>query len=261
MNIFDCFTYNNEDLILDLRLNYLNKYVKKFIIVESKFTHQGNEKKKFLNLNNFKKYVDKIEYHLIEKFPKNLSNWGRENFQRNFIMNSINNLNDDDYVMISDLDEIPNLKNLKNVEKFKYTAFKQLNFSYKINLKNITLPNWYGTKLCKKKYLKSPQWLRNQKVKKYSFLKFFKIRWNIIENGGWHFSYIMTPEEISKKIKSFGHAEYNLNKFTNTKIIEQKIKNRIDLFERNQEYKKIELDTKFPKVIFEEKSKFLDWIL
>ena len=115
MNIFDCFTYNNEDLILDLRLNYLNKYVKKFIIVESKFTHQGNEKKNFLNLNNFKKYIDKIEYHLIEKFPKNLSNWGRENFQRNFIMNSTNNLNDNDYVMISDLDEIPNLKNIKNI--------------------------------------------------------------------------------------------------------------------------------------------------
>ena len=50
MNIFDCFTYNNEDLILDLRLNYLNKYVKKFIIVESKFTHQGTEKKKLFKL-------------------------------------------------------------------------------------------------------------------------------------------------------------------------------------------------------------------
>ena len=63
--------------------------------------------------------------------------------------------------------------------------------------------------------------MRNQKVKKYSFLKFFKIRWNIIENGGWHFSYIMTPEEISKKIKSFGHAEYNLDKFKYQKYREK----------------------------------------
>ena len=261
MNIFDCFTYNNEDLILDLRLNYLSKYVNKFIIIESKYTHQGTEKKNFLNLNNFKKYQNKISYHLIEEFPKNLSNWGRENFQRNFIMNLINHLKDDDYIMISDLDEIPNLRNLKNIEKYKYTAFKQLNYSYKINLKNTSFPNWYGTKLCKKKYLKSPQWLRSQKVKKYSFFKFYKIKWNIIENGGWHFSYIMTPEEISKKIKSFGHAEYNLDKFTNTKNIEEKIKNKIDLFERDQEYKKVELDSKFPKIIFEEKNKFIDWIL
>ena len=67
MNIFDCFTYNNEDLILDLRLNYLNKYVKKFIIVESKFTHQGNEKKKFLNLKNM---LIKLNIILLKNFRK-----------------------------------------------------------------------------------------------------------------------------------------------------------------------------------------------
>ena len=78
-------------MILDLRLSYLNKYVKKFIIVESKYTHQGNLKK-FLNLNDFKKYKDKIDYNLIDKFPENLSNWGRENYQRNFLMNSIKDL-------------------------------------------------------------------------------------------------------------------------------------------------------------------------
>ena len=126
MNIFDCFTYNNEDLILDLRLNYLNQYINKFIIVESKYTHQGTVKTNFLNLNNFKKYQNKIEYHLIDEFPKNLSNWGRENFQRNFIMNLINNLNDDDYIMISDLDEIPNLNNLNNIEKYNHHLLNYL---------------------------------------------------------------------------------------------------------------------------------------
>ena len=166
MNIFDCFIYNNEEMILDLRLSYLNKYVKKFIIVESKYTHQGNLKKNFLNLNEFKKYKDKIDYNLIDKFPENLSNWGRENYQRNFLMNSIKDLNEDDYIMISDLDEIPNLRNLNSIIKSKFTAFQQTNYSFKFNLKNITFPIWYGTKLCKKKYLKSPQWLRDQKVKK-----------------------------------------------------------------------------------------------
>ena len=248
-------------MILDLRLSYLNKYVKKFIIVESKYTHQGNLKKNFLDLNDFKKYKDKIDYNLIDKFPENLSNWGRENYQRNFLMNSIKDLNEDDYIMISDLDEIPNLRNLNSIVKSKFTAFQQTNYSFKFNLKNITFPIWYGTKLCKKKYLKSPQWLRDQKVKKYSILKFYKIKWNIIQNGGWHFSYIMNPNEISEKIKSFSHAEYNLDKYTNIKIIEDKLSKGLDLFNRNQSYQKVELDSSFPKSFFENKNKFVKWFL
>ena len=248
-------------MILDLRLSYLNKYVKKFIIVESKYTHQGNLKKNFLNLNEFKKYKDKIDYNLIDKFPENLSNWGRENYQRNFLMHSIKDLNEDDYIMISDLDEIPNLRNLNSIIKSKFTAFQQTNYSFKFNLKNITFPIWYGTKLCKKKYLKSPQWLRDQKVKKYSILKFYKIKWNIIQNGGWHFSYIMNPNEISEKIKSFSHAEYNLDKYTNIKIIEDKLSKGLDLFNRNQSYQKVELDSSFPKSFFENKNKFVKWFL
>ena len=133
MNIYDCFTYNNEELVLRLRLKHLNKYVKKFIIVEAKQTHQGQIKKYTLNLNKFKEFSNKIDYHLIEKFPENLSNWGRENFQRNFHSNLIKHLDEDDYIMISDLDEIPNLNNLKNLDNFKYTVFKQRNYAYKIN--------------------------------------------------------------------------------------------------------------------------------
>jgi len=261
MNFYDCFTYNNEELVLDIRLNYLSKFVKKFIIVESRFTHQGKEKNKFFDIKNFKKFENKIQYYLIDKFPDNLSNWGRENFQRNFHANAIQNLNDDDYIMISDLDEIPNMRNIENIDKFNYTVFEQLNFSYKFNLINTTHLNWYGTRLCKKKNLKSPQWLRNQKVKKYSFLKFYKIKWNIIKKGGWHFSYLMRPEKISEKIKSFSHAEFNLDKYTNINIIDEKIKKGVDLFDRDQKYQKVELDKSFPKMIFDNKKHLSDWII
>ena len=261
MNFYDCFTYNNEELVLDIRLNYLSKFVKKFIIVESRFTHQGKEKNKFFDIKNFKKFENKIQYYLIDKFPDNLSNWGRENFQRNFHANAIQNLHDDDYIMISDLDEIPNMRNIENIDKFKYTVFEQLNFSYKFNLINTTHLNWYGTRLCKKKNLKSPQWLRDQKVKKYSFLKFYKIRWNIIKKGGWHFSYLMSPEKIKEKIKSFSHAEFNLDKYTNINIIDEKIKKGVDLFGRDQKYQKVELDKSFPKMIFDNKKHLSDWII
>ena len=71
MKFFDCFMYHDEDLILDIRLNTLNKFIDKFVIVESKFDHQGNEKKLNFNFDNFKKFKNKIIYLIIEKFPNN----------------------------------------------------------------------------------------------------------------------------------------------------------------------------------------------
>ena len=254
--------YNNEELLLDLRLNILSKYVKKFILVESTIDHQGNKKKNFFKIENFNKFKDKIIHLRIEDFPKELSGtWERENFQRNYISKSINNLLDNDYIIISDIDEIPNFHYLKSFENYKFTAFQQSNFCYKFNMKNITYPNWYGSKLCKKKYLKSPQWLRNQKVKEYSFFHFYKIKWNIIKNGGWHFSFLMQPTEIIKKIKSFAHDEFNKKEFLEINEIEKKIKLGEDLFNRNQKYIKVELDNNFPKQIFDNIDKYKEWIV
>lgn len=261
MNIYDCLIYNNEELVLDFRLSHLNKYVKKFIIVEAKFTHQGTLKKNFLNLDNFQKYKDKIVHLFIEKFPENFTNWQRENYQRNFIINGLNFLSDEDLIMISDIDEIPNLNKLNRLINNKYTVFRQRNFSYKMNLINSTYPTWYGTRMCKKKMLKSPQWLRNQKIKKNLIYKLFKIDWNIIENGGWHFSYLMEPEKIKEKIMSFGHSEFNRREFIDLEIIENNIKNNKDLFGRDQFYKKVELDKTFPKIIFDKKLNYKDWII
>ena len=115
--------------------------------------------------------------------------------------------------------------------------------------------------MCKKKLLKSPQWLRNQKVKKNLIYKFFKIDWNIIKDGGWHFSYLMNPEKIKEKIMSFGHSEYNKKEFIDLDIIEKNVKNSKDLFGRNQFYKKVKLDKTFPKIIFDKKFNSKDWMI
>ena len=113
----------------------------------------------------------------------------------------------------------------------------------------------------KKKYLKSPQWLRNQKIKKYPFWKFYKTKWNIVKNGGWHFSFLMKPEEIKKTITSFAHSEYNNNKYTDLKKIKNSIENKIDLFDRPLVYEKNNFDKTFPDYVFNNKEKFKDWIL
>ena len=146
-------------------------------------------------------------------------------------------------------------------EKLKYTVFCQKNFSYKFNLINKTFPIWHGTKGCKKKHLKTPQWLRNQKIKKKTFLNFFNIKWNIINNGGWHFSYLMSPSQIRDKIMSFGHAEFNHEKFIDITNIEEKVNKNLDLFEREQIYEKVDFDSSFPLVIHQDKKNLSKWII
>jgi len=164
---------------------------------------------------------------------------------------------------LSDVDEIPDLTKL-NIFKTsnKYAVFSQKMFGFKLNLLNETENNWHGSKMCKKKYLKSPQWLRNLKFKKYPFWRVDKPRkLQIIENGGWHFAFLQTPENISKKIKSFSHGEYNKSNFTDENTIEEKIKMQKDIFDRGFSYKKVEIDHSFPKYIIANKEKFKKWII
>ena len=261
MKIFDCFMYFDEDLILDIRLNALSKYIDKFVIVESKYDHQGNKKKLNFKIENFEIFKNKIIYLVIDKFPKNMSNWERENYQRNYIINGLTEAKDDDYVIISDVDEIPDISKINNIENYKYSVFEQKMFYYKINLQNVTNPFWYGSRICKKKYLKTPQWIRDQKIKKFPLWKFYKIKWNIVKNGGWHFSFLMNPDKIKLKLSAFAHAEYNNDDFNNLERISDSIKNKIDLFGRPINFKQIDFDESFPDYIFNNKEKFKNWIL
>ena len=263
MNIIDCFLYNNEDLILELRLNLLNKHVDKFVIIEAKYNHSGAIKKNYsFNLENFKKFKDKITYLRVEDFPNSFNPWERENYHRNYILKALENIHQEDYIIISDIDEIPNLDAINQVlaDKRKYTAFKQKMIYYKFNLLNASEPNWYGSKMCKFKNLKNPQWLRQQKVKNYPFYRLDKIKWNIVDKGGWHFSFVMHPEDISKKIKSFAHSEFNKTKFTNINQISEKINSHKDLFGRDFRFEVIK-DEELPNYVIENREKFSDFLV
>ena len=123
----------------------------------------------------------------------------------------------------------------------------------------MTENDWAGTKICKKKFLKSPQWLRNLKIKKKSFWNFFNNKLQLINNGGWHFSFLKDPDSIRKKIFSYSHQEYNTEEFTNISLIKNKISKGEDLFSRNIKYKKMKIDETFPKYITENKEKFKKW--
>jgi len=263
MNIIDCFLYNNENLILELRLNLLNKYIDKFVIIEARYNHSGIKKENYnFNIESLKKFKDKIVYLQVENFPIGFTHWERENYHRNYILNALENVNQEDYVIISDIDEIPNLDEINQIlaDKKKYTAFKQKMIYYKFNLLNASEPNWFGSKMCKFKDLKNPQWLRKQKVKNYPFYRLDKIKWNIVDKGGWHFSFVMPPEEVSKKIKSFAHSEFNKSQFTNINHISEKIDSHKDLFGRDFKFEVIK-DEELPNYIIENREKFSDYLV
>ena len=106
--IFDCFMFNNEEKLLEIRFNVLNKFVDHFVIIESEETHSGNKKKTTFEIKKYPEFKEKIIYRKINSFPTNLNSWQKENYQRNYISNCLKQAKEDDIVLISDLDEIPN---------------------------------------------------------------------------------------------------------------------------------------------------------
>ena len=256
MKIFDCFMYFDEEIILDLRLNVLNDFVDYFVIVESTFNHKGEKRALKFDKQKFKKFEHKIIYIIFDIEPeqiqevKNNDNETiksikyinnaqfRENGQRNFIYKGLSNADQDDIIMISDVDEIPKLNQIdfKSIKE-KIILFKQDMFYYKFNL---TIPNfkWTGTKVCKFKNLKSPQWLRNIKDRRYPFFRidifFSNTKYSsvkLIQDGGWHFSNIKSAKEIEHKLRSYlHHREFDLASLS-VKEIEDIIKNKQAIYD------------------------------
>ncbi len=263
--------YFDEDLVLDIRLNTLDKIVDKFVIAEATKDHAGQEKKLNFDIRNFAKFKNKIEYLVIDNLPSsvksNKKDWHenhiRDQFQRNSLEKGYKDCNPEDWIMISDIDEIPNPNKINEFNiKNKYACFLQRNFQSKLNLQNISDSYWPGTKICEKKNLKSPQWLRNIKTKKKPFWKIFKDKEpQLIEDAGWHFSFLKTPTYIRQKIISYSHQEFNKEEFTDEKNIEKKINEGKDLFNRDIKYQAIKVDETFPEYIYKNKNHFKNWII
>ena len=287
--------YFDEEVVLDVRLNTLDKYVDYFVIVESSFTHKGDNKNLMFNHNKFEKFKNKIIYLVYDKQPKGIEAVNendseneksrkyilnaalRENGQRNFIQNGLIKAEDNDIILISDVDEIPNLSevNFNNISE-KIIMFHQDMFYYKFDLK---IPNllWTGTRGCRKKYLLSPQWLRNVKDRKYfpfridilfSEKKYSSIKF--ISNGGWHFSYIKTAKEIEHKLKSYLHhrefdeqslsVEEIQNIIENKKAIyDLKVDKRVNKIGDGSKLVKIKFE-KLPIYIQQNKHNYMKWL-
>ena len=292
MKIIDCFMYYDEDVVLDIRLNTLKNYVSYFVICEANFNHNGTKRDLKFDINNFSKFKEKIVYIPLTQQPSNLriinkednlltknskildNALVRENYQRNFLNTQIKKYDGNDLIIISDLDEIPNLKKFQYRKKI--TFFEQKMFYYKLNLIHGDFI-WYGSKICKKKHLVNPQWLRNVKSKKYPpwrlDILFSKTKYNDIEfikHGGWHFTNIKTAEKIDYKMRNFlHHLEYEesgLGVNDVKKIISEKkvfYDHKADKKEKKWNAAiilKKEDENLLPNYIVNNKVKFKDWL-
>ena len=263
--IIDCITFFDNNFIFDLRYNILNEYVDYFIICESRFDHKNNEKK--INFELKKGYDKNKIIHIVynKKFP-HFDAWKNQAIQRDFILKELSQFDSNDYIFFSDPDEIINPDILDNFQlDKKYGIFLQKCFNFKFNLFNKFESPWEGPRVCKKKNLKSIDFMR-QKVKsknlKYSFYRFDKEKnIKLFDNGGWHFNNIMSPEKISLKLKSFAHTEFSSSKFSDVEIIKKKIHKMEDLFERGHKYEKVNIDKTFPKYLLDNINKYKEFIL
>tara|TARA_B110000971_G_scaffold44535_1_gene44281 strand:+ start:753 stop:1625 length:873 start_codon:yes stop_codon:yes gene_type:complete len=244
MKLFDCTTYHNEDLILEARFNILNKYFDKFVVCEAKFTHSGKEKKLNFNIKKFSEFKKKIIYLVQDNEPTNLTSDNKLNkranaikrvaCQRNKLAEGLSNANKNDLIFYSDNDEIPDLKNvnLETINK-KIIIFEQKLFYFKFNL-YLDRIHWYGTRALKKKNLSTFELLREIKPKKYSFYRidtlFSKKKFtnlHIVKNGGWHFTRILSPQEIHSRELETEHSDEYLESKKNSKKIEDLIKRKV----------------------------------
>ena len=287
--------YFDEDMLLDLRLNILDKFVKKFVISEARYTHKGSKKKLNFNINNFQKFKDKIIYIVVDQEPQNileikktdsndkigekliLNGMARDYFQRESLSRGLVNAKDQDLILVSDLDEIPNLENL-NFELIKNNIiiFEQKIFYYKLNLLYSDFL-WQGTKAIKKKDLISPQWLRNIKGKKYSKWRidtfFSKKKYSnltFVKDGGWHFTCLKTPEQLEKKLLNFAHHyEFEKSGLKIEDIIKFISEKRI-IYDYKADQKKYKWSGKsmlkkvenkyLPNFVFKNQKKYMDWL-
>ena len=262
----DCITFFDNNFMFDFRYNVMKNYVDKFVICESLYDHRNN--KKGVNFDPEKKYINdpQILHIVVEKpFPKNTNAWQNQAIQRDYIIKKLNFAEDNDFIFFSDPDEILNPEVLKNFDlKKKYGIFLQRFFNYKFNIFNPYESPWEGTKVCKKKNLKSIDFMREKVRKKnlrYKFYRFDKEKnIEIFEDAGWHFNNVMPPEMISKKLKTFAHNEYSSEEFSSVETIRAKINEKVDLFNRNEKYEVVKIDEGFPKYLLDNLLKFKDYI-
>jgi hypothetical protein len=231
--VYDCILFNGEFDVLAIRMRELNDVVHRFVVVESNKTFSGLGKPvKFTKHHPaIGEFSSKIDFVLVDDMPETENAWDREAWQRNAVMRGLTEALDNDLVLMSDVDEIPRIECVREVvadSQFSAFGFRMILYYFYMNYKNIRGADniiWSVGATFKLLQTSTPDALRYG-VRKGS------IDARIIDNGGWHFSYLMDEKGIKEKIQSFSHQEFNKATFLNRVNLEKIIARSSDLFGR-----------------------------
>jgi beta-1,4-mannosyl-glycoprotein beta-1,4-N-acetylglucosaminyltransferase len=235
MKVYDCFLFDNEKLMLELRLNELKDVVDYFVICEGNAMHSGGDKvlvmREMIKEQDpiIKPFMDRIVY--VEADLRSVpGTWEKEFHQRNVITENIISLVDDnDLVMMSDLDEVPKPSLIKkhkaSLKNYPYLVYRQYFFYY--NFKWMKKEQCHGTSAATGAIMKATT-MQNMRDRRTIDQCVF--------SAGWHCSYFGTPEEISHKIQAISHTEFSKKKFYDPDRIKKRIKGGIDIFDRGGDF-------------------------
>ena len=226
LKIYDCFTFYDELMLLEIRLKELSPVVDKFVLVEATHTHSGRPKRLYYNevkdSEVFAPFRDKIEHIVFEMVPKP-DRWANENAHRNAIAFGLSNAKPDDIIIVSDLDEIVNRKTVPFMEQaFGPTRLVMKFFYYYFNCRAIN-KDWFFAAFCRFKDYQTAQKLR---LGNGDYHK------QVLINAGWHFSYLVSPEEIPRKLESFAHAEFDTDFYKDVDRLRKCVEAGTDILDR-----------------------------
>ena len=269
--IYDCFNFFNELDLLEIRLNTLYDIVDYFVIIESNLTHSGEVKQFYYedNKSRFEKFSDKIIHYKVLDTPEQFNNlhngddeilnqiyhyinkqtnrfnrntqpdYGRDFFQKECVRRPLTNCSDDDIIIISDLDEIPNPKILSNVHELNLSEniyrLNQNMYCYYLNV--FKEKNWFGSRILN--YGK----LKNLSINEVRGDNTLSVE---LPNGGWHFSFMGGKEMVKKKITSYSARDLGGRHVLNS--IESNMDKNIDPFFRGS-LNVVEIDDTYPKYL------------
>jgi beta-1,4-mannosyl-glycoprotein beta-1,4-N-acetylglucosaminyltransferase len=268
--IFDCFCFFNELDLLEIRLNELNDVVDVFVLVEAVWTHQKKEKPLYYEINKerFSRFHSKIRHVIVNETPGFFYNfripnsWDFERFQKDQIKTGLFDCAPDDIIMISDVDEIPHPGKIDMNRNLGRTGvFQQRMYYYYLNCLEVEPSDhslnkwWYGTVMAPYRHFKTGNKLRVLR-------EIHKFRDNhIIEDAGWHFSFLGGTEKIIQKLESFAHTEFNKNDIKDAHKIKNLIESGKDILGRNIQFVYKDIDGSFPLYVRNNIAKLSEYIL
>lgn len=277
--IYDCFQFFNELDLLKLRMHILSPVVDRFVISEATETFSGLKKPLYYEENKemFSEFADKIIHVVVEDTPEGYTH-DRDTFQKNAVGRGLQGCSEDDIIIFSDLDEIPNPEKIKEIladfREDKIYHFAQRLFycylnmeevsgkllSYAGEFEGIERKKWIGTKMCSYKLIKEQGFKLGEL--RFPERKEIGIR---VEDGGWHFGYMGghgesdVKKRVAQKVKSAAHQEYNSCSVLSE--VEDRIKDGEDIFGRQAEFVKVEIDGSFPTYLREHQEDYDHLIL